>query len=517
MFGFNSKKKQEVIDKKLKSIQIDVNSDVLSNSIEENSETLKVIFKDNDVLVTRPINSEKKGELTYLIAYMDGLVNSIIINDSIIKPLMLLDPDKQKNCSIDTLVNQVIMINELKRADKWSEIIEAINYGDTILFANGANEALILNSKGLQTRSISEPDSEKILSGPREGFSESIITNLSMVRRKLRTNDLKMKFFTFGERTKTKTCVCYIDSLVNQNILKDLYKRLEKIDIDGVLDSNYITEMITDCRWSPFESIGSTERPDVVTAKLLEGRIAIFVDGTPVVITAPYLFIENFQSSEDYYLNFYYASFSRILRMLSFIITIIVPAYYIAIIAFHKEMLPTPFFISVTMGRETVPLPTAVEAFIMLITFDILRETGIRTPSNVGQALSIVGALVIGQAAVEAKLISAPIIIIVAITGITGLLVPKMNSAAFIFRYFLLACGSLMGLEGVTIGISIILVHVLNLKSFGISQFVVMKSLHFQEIKDIAIRGPWWKMITRPNTISDNKVRLKSSGENKDD
>ena len=192
MFGFNSKNKKNVIDEKLKQIQIEVNNDLLSSSIEKNLSTLKEIFVDNDVLVTRPIESDNKGKLNYLIAYMDGLVNSVIINDSIIKPLMLIDLEKQKKISMDTLINSVVMINEVKKTQNWAEIIESINYGDSILFMDGEAEALILNSKGLQTRAISEPESERNLKGPREGFSEAIITNLSLVRRKIRTNELKM-------------------------------------------------------------------------------------------------------------------------------------------------------------------------------------------------------------------------------------------------------------------------------------------------------------------------------------
>lgn len=517
MFGFHSKSKQEIIDNKLKTLQNNIDKEVLSDSIEENSSTLKDLFKDNDVLRTRSVECDKDGKMNFFIAFMDGLVNSTLINDSIIKPLMLLDPQKKADFTLDAIINQVIMINEVEKTDKWPEIIESINYGDTILFIDGEKEALILNTKGFQTRSIAEPDSEKILSGPREGFTESIMTNLSMVRRRLRTNELKMKFYTLGERTNTKVCVCYMDSLVNKKILKEIYKRLDKIDIDGILASHYITELINDCKWSPFESIGTTERPDVIAGKLLEGRIAIFVDGTPVALTAPYLFIENFQSSEDYYFNFYYTSFSRMLRIIAFLMTILVPSYYIAIVAFHREMLPTPLLISITTERSNVPLPAGIEAFVMLFIFDILRETGIRMPSNVGQALSIVGALVIGQSAVTAKLVAAPMIIVVGITGITSLLVPKLNASNILCRYFLLFCASFLGLEGLTCGVALILIHILNLNSFGVSQFITIKSLKFQEIKDIVIRAPWWKMITRPSVTATDKVRLKSSGENTDD
>ena len=281
-------------------------------------------------MVSRNINNRSSKAFIYLIAYTDGMVDNQIINESIIKPLMLLDVENAHKFTVDTLMNQVLMINEIKKTDKWADISDAINYGDTVLFIDGESEAIILNTKSFDIRSISEPESEKILSGPREGFSESIITNLSLIRRKIRSNDLKMKMFSFGERTKTKICVCYVDSLVNKKILEELYKRLQKVNIDAILDSHYFTELIQDKRKSAFKTIGTTERPDVVAAKLLEGRISLFVDGTPVVLTLPYLFIENFQSSEDYYINTHRANFSRFLRVTAVIISVLLPALIIS-------------------------------------------------------------------------------------------------------------------------------------------------------------------------------------------
>lgn len=247
----------------------------------------------------------------------------------------------------------------------------------------------------------------------------------------------------------------------------------------------------------------------MVAAKLLEGRIAIFLDGTPVVLTVPYLFIENFQSSEDYYMNFFYTSFSRMLRILGFFMTITVPGFYIAIVAFHHEMLPTPLLINIASERTGVPLPAAAEAFIMLIVFDILRETGVRMPSNIGQALSIVGALVIGQAAVEARLVAAPMIIIVGITGITGLLVPRMNAPIIFVRIFILIGSSIFGLFGMMLTLCALFIHMLNLDSFGVSQLTPSGRLQFQEIKDIVIRAPWWTMIQRPRRTAWGTVRQK--------
>ena len=271
--------------------------------------------------------------------------------------------------------------------------------------------------------------------------------------------------------------------------------------------------MIRDAPLSPFPTTGFTEKPDVVAAKLLEGRIAVFVDGTPVVMTIPYLLIENFQSSEDYYTNFYYGSISRILRIIGFIMTITVPAIYVAIGDFHHELLPTTLLISIANARKSVPLPAAVEAFVMLAAFDILRETGVRMPSNVGQALSIVGAIVIGQAAVDAKLVAAPMIIIVALTGITNLMVPKMSAPVILVRYGLLLLGSTFGLYGLIAGLSIVFLHMLQLTSFGIPQITSPGRLRMQELKDIAIRSPWWAMWERLPLARDRmRQKVRSHG-----
>jgi spore germination protein KA len=316
---------------------------------------------------------------------------------------------------------------------------------------------------------------------------------------------------TLGDRTNTQGCICYIDSLVNRKALNEFKKRLDEIKIDGVLDTNYITELTRDKPWSPFRTTGYTERPDGIAAKLLEGGVAFILDGSPIVITFPYLFVENFHNGEDYYLNYYYTSFSRLLRILGFILTVIVPAFYIAVVVYHKEMLPTQLFISVAIERQSVPLPAAVEAVIMLIVFDIIRETGIRMPSNIGQALSIVGAIVIGQALVEAKLVAAPMIIVVAFTGITSLLVPKLNSPNIFARMLLLLLASTFGLFGLMIGLSFLLIHILNLSSYGISQTEKVGDFNFQSMKDTFFRAPWWKMVKRSKPLSDT-TRFKKMG-----
>ncbi len=504
--------KDKIVDKKVKSINEQHKAEELTSSLDQNMAIIQRLFVDVDILRIKFIENNHQQALRFCIAFCDGVVNSAIINDNIVRPLMISNAALLGPQLMDTLANHVVQISEAKQTVDFSEIIEAISYGDTVLFADGTAKALILNTKGFTTRSTTEPENERSLSGPREGFTESIMQNLSFIRRKVRTSELKMKFLSVGTRTKTSICVSYINGLADKRILDEVQKKLNEIDIDGVLDSNYITELIRDKKWALFRSTGYTERPDVVVGNLLEGRIAIFIDGTPSVLTVPYLFIQNFQSNEDYYLNFYYTTYSRLLRIIGFFITVGVPGFYIAIVAFHHEMIPTQLLINIAAERQSVPLPANIEAFIMLVIFDILRETGIRMPSNIGQALGIVGALVIGQAAVEAKMVAAPMIIVVGITGITNLLVPKLNAPVIYLRFFVLLASSIFGFFGFVLSSACMLIHIFNLTSFGLPQVMLSGSYQYQEIKDLAFRSPWWWMRTRPGRISANTVRMKDQG-----
>lgn len=480
----------------------------LSGNFDADIALLKSDFKNDDMLVERYIENQNNPSIRFCLIFFDGMINKRVLDSDLIRPLTEYDFRPSGETVIDIVAKRVTLSDSVTKTGDINELIESLVYGDTLLVADGCDKALILNSKGWTTRSIIEPENEKILRGPREGFIESLAANLSMLRRRIRTSDLKMNFMTFGTRTKTKACICYIDSLVNKNALAELQKRLNSFTIDSALDVNYISEFIEDSHYSPIETIGSTERPDIVAAKLLEGRIAIFLDGTPVVLTCPYLFIENFQSNEDYYINHYFATFGRFLRIIAFFLSTGTPAIYLALTTFHHEMLPSTLMMSIAMEREGVPFPTVIEAIGLLIVFEMLRETGTRMPNSIGQALSIAGALVIGQAAVDARIVSAPMIVIIGLAAITGLMIPRLKGFVIWMRFVLLLMVSIIGLYGYMICMIGVLVYLMNMTSLGIPIIRPNVSWRLKYHKDTLIRAPWPNLTDRPDRLSSDKVRL---------
>ena len=484
----------------------------LHPSPDKNIEMIKEIFDHDATLVSRLFQNQNNTCLKCGIVFIDGMVNDGHINEDIIKPILTNAVVKNKADLFDQLQYEIISASNVSRTDDVNKIIEEIVSGSTVLFLENANSALIIDTQQYETRSIEEPVSEKTLRGPREGFTENILTNISMVRRKLKTNHLKLEFRVFGKQSHTKTCICYIDGIVNKKILQELYRRLEDFHMDGVLDVNYIQELIKDSPLSLFDTTGTTERPDVVAAKLLEGRIAIIIDGSPVVLTVPFLFIEYFQSCEDYYVSFYFSSIGRLLRVFSFIFTISIPAIYLSLVTFHQELIPTNLLLSISAARQGVPFPTVIELVALLIIFEILRESGTRMPIPMGESLSIVGALVLGQAAVEARFVGAPIVIIVSITAITGLMISQIKGASITLRFAFLLISATLGLYGYIFAIATLLISLFKIRSFGIPYMSNVTSIHLQELKDTAIRAPWWYMKYRPKVLAYKNIQRKSTG-----
>ncbi len=482
----------------------DAKSIKLTKNLSENIALFKGIFVKDSVLRTREVTSN--SGIDFCLIYFDGMVSDELINESIVRPLVLSGetPFEDRAAFISS---RVLFSSEVKVEDRTDEAIRSVLYGDTLLLIDGTDKLLTVNTKGWQKRGVDEPQNERVLSGPREGFNESAMTNLSLLRRRLLTPDFAVEMITVGRRTDTRVFICYLASLTEEKILTELKRRLSKIDIDGVLDGNYLTEHIRDRGGSLFRTTGQTERPDIVAANLLEGRIAIVTDGSPVAITLPYLFSENFQSDEDYYTDYKMASASRLIRIAAFVAAISAPAVYLALSVFHLSLFPPDFALAVIGARQGVPLSPVAECLVLILVFEILTEAGLRTPESVGTALSIVGGLVVGQAAVEAKIVSAPMLIAVALGGISGLMVPRLRTAVFYCRIFITVSAAALGLYGILSALVILLIYILSLKSFTVDYTESLRSISVESIKDTLIRRSWRAMIKRPKIQNRNRIR----------
>ncbi len=476
----------------------------LSGNIDKDIELFKGIFNRDATLRTREVLTG--GCVRCYLIYIDGMINSAQQGETVVEALIEASLPQNVSVGCDYIAKNVLFANEVTETKKLPDMLRAILYGDTVLIADGNISALTINTKGWRTRGIKEPDSERVIQGPREGFDEAAMFNLAMIRRKLLTPDLCIEMMRIGRRTDTPVFICYLESLVNHDTVKELKRRLEIIDIDGILDTNYIAENIRDNKYGLLKTTGSTERPDIVAARLLEGRIALVVDGTPVVLTLPYLFSENFQSDEDYYINFTLASLSRLLRWFCFFVTVSVPGVFVALVTHHFDLLPTHFALTVSRLRAGVPIASVVECIALVFAFEILKEAGLRMPQNLGHALSVVGGLVVGQAAVEAGIISAPMLIAVSFSAIAGLMVPRLTGAVFYWRLFIvIACG-IWGLFGFFAAASLFVIRVFGIKSFGVDYTEAIAKPSSQNLKDSFIRAPWFFMKQRP-PFNKNKIR----------
>ena len=352
---------------------------------------------------------------------------------------------------------------------------------------------MIISAKGYIKRSNNEPEGEGVSVGSHEGFVEPLIHNLSMLRRRLKTDKLKFVDYEFGTTIKTSACICYIEGVASPRVIEELYKRLDKIKKQDILSVNAISERIQNSPFSFFKTTVKTERPDIVAAKLLEGRVALLLDGTAAVLTLPTVFLEFFQTGDDYYVNFWYSSLNRLLRIICFILTVSIPSLYVAILTYHRELLPTNLLISIASAREGVPFPLLLETVILLLSFDILRDASAHVSPSLGQSLSIVGALILGDAAVSARFISAPLVIIAAATGLTGLTNSNIRSATLIWRYTLLILGAVAGLYGYIFGIFLMALSLCRLNSFSVPYTMDIWPLSFKQAKDSLIRFSWLK------------------------
>jgi spore germination protein KA len=472
---------------------------MLSFKLEDNIAAIKRALGNSGDIKYRElqINGHEAPPVSGVIVYVDGLSELQTMIHSLLTGILA---DRTFPGATQLLEHcKMRVISEGDVADLFDHLLS----GNSILMLEGSAKALSVGTKQLKARSVEEPTVQSVVRGPREGFTEVLRWNTAMLRRKINDRNLWMETMKVGKVTKTEVAIVYLKGIAREQLVDDVRSRIKEIDIDGVLESNYIEEHIQDKRKTTFPTVFNSERPDVIAAGLMEGRVAIMVDGTPFALQVPALFSQFFQSSEDYYQRTDFATLIRLLRFLALALATITPSVYIAVTTFHQEMLPTTLLYNLTSQREGVPFPAFIEALVMEVTFEILREASVRMPKTIGQAISIVGTLVVGQAAVEAGLVSAAMVIVVSVTAISNFVIPAFNMgiSARIVRFFLMFLSATFGLFGMFIGLIMIVSHLCSLRSMGVPYMAPVAPFYGSDQKDTLLRLPIKHMFKRPKSL----------------
>lgn len=477
----------------------------ISKSLDDNITQIKTILGASwDIKIHRFLfgsDDNLKGALIYI----DGLVDLPLMTESILKPfLMNVEPLGDAANTMDKIKHAVLCTGSVREVQTLLDLINGCLSGNTALLSDGLATALLISAKGFEKRAVSEPHTEAVVRGPREGFIEDLRTNLSLIRHRIKSPQFRVDHTTIGQQTRTEICIAYIEGIADPAIIAEVKSRLSGIDVGSILDSGYIEQYIEDAPLSIFATVNNTEKPDVAAARILEGRICIIVDGSPFVLTVPMVFIESFQTAEDYYMRPLYASMVRMLRYIAYILAIFSPAIYIALTTFHQELIPTTLLFTIASAREGTPFPAFIEALVMVFSFEVLREAGLRLPRPVGQAISIVGALIMGEASVSAGLVGAPMVITIALMAVASFIVPGQIDSASFLRVVSMLLATFLGGFGIALCFLWILIHLASLRSFGVPYFEGLTIS--RDLEDSFVRMPLWTMIKRPKDIAIGNV-----------
>ncbi len=505
--GKQEKGKSSPGEKKQTSVSKQMPTAELTSDLTSNLDLVKKEIGHNPDVVFRQF---KLGftDLQAAVVFIDGLTDHDLIDKEIIKSLTLniaeSYPAKQLPGNItDFLKDHVLPISKIKEVHSLKDVVKEVLTGSTAFFADGKSEVFILGTQSWKSRGMEEPITESLVRGPRLGFNETLVDNISLLRRGLPATELTIVPYEVGQRTKKKLVIAYMDGIANPDLVQEVKSRIERIDIDDVPESGYIEHLIEDNYLSPFPQVQSTERPDRVMSALLEGRVAILLDGTPFALIVPLTFFMLLQSPEDYYTRWIPSTLIRTMRFLAAFLSLFLPALYVAFLSFHQGLIPTKLAIAIAGTREGVPFPALIEALLMETAIEVLREAGLRLPRPVGQTVGLVGGLVIGEAAVRAGVVSPMKVIIVAITAISSFAIPMYEAgiALRMLRFAGMIFAGVLGLYGVILFFLMIAVHFVKLKSFGVPYVSPAVPYRLSDWKDFIIRLPISKMKRRPKMM----------------
>ena len=496
------------------------NSSILKESLEENLKAFKQFVGQTHDINIRNIKLSVGNGIDSALLFIEGLVDKDAINNGIIRELLLpgllkdtLEAVKQE-ILLNMITEKMITHAKVEQSGLWTYILDQMFSGDTILLVDGLNSAIIIGTQKWVDRGVETPTNEQVIRGPRDSFTETLLTNTMLIRRRIKSQKLQFEKMKIGSLTKTDVIIAYIDGVANPKVLEEVRSRLKRIETDGILETNMIEEFIEDSPFSPMPQIIHTERPDNAAAQLLGGRVAILVDGTPNVLIVPVVFWNYLISPEDYYQRAYTSLSIRLLRIVALLVALCLPSFYIAITSFHQELIPVGILNIIIAGRRNIPFPILLEVLLMDFILEVIREAGVRLPQNVGPAISIVGALVLGQAAIQAKIASPGTVTVVAITAIANFTIPYFTLALSIrfLRFAMIIISGTLGIFGFLTALYVFLIHLCSLRSFGEPYMAPYAPAIPADYKDSLFRLPIWAMSTRPKSTGAQDVARQKRG-----
>ncbi|MBV7272554.1 spore germination protein [Clostridium sp. PL3] len=474
------------------------------NILQQNIDKIKSLVKSNNSLIIKSFDIGKKSPVEGSILYINGLSNKELIDRDILKPLMLyVKEDLSTIQNLEQFLNKkYITISNSYIETDINRVSEAIKRGKSVLLIQGCNNFIIIDTTGGEYRTISDPENETAVRGPRDSFVEKLESNISVMKRRIKDKNLMIESFTLGRRSQTDTVLMYIDDIVDKKILEEIRNRISSIDIDNIQGTSIVDQCIEKHPFSFFPQTIATERPDKVQAKLMEGKIALIVDENPFVSTFPTTFFEFFQTVEDYYFRTIVSSFTRLVRYLAAFIILSLPSIYITLIKFNAELIPSEFIKSIVESRKGIVLTPFMSILSMNLIVEFLREGGLRLPGKIGQTLSVVGGIIIGDAALKAKIVSSLTLLIVGTTTVATFLIPNYEMALSIrlIGFINLIMSNWLGMLGLTISLFFLLAYLCSLDSYGVPYLTFKKSNE----KTAIIRAPIWMLKNNSDTTPNN-------------
>ncbi|GBG56876.1 spore germination protein [Sporomusaceae bacterium FL31] len=503
----------------------------LSFSIEENEKIIKQLYfvEINKDIVIRHFIIPGVQPIKAMLVFMDGMIDKELINLAVLQPLMILDKEKlalQGDNLLKQLISLFLPSNQAQEVDNFGKVAAGLNTGDTALFLEGINQAVLIETKGYEHRSVGKPEIEQSVRGSQVAFSEALRVNTGLIRTMMPSNDLVTEIFEIGERIPTKCAIMYLKSVANPKLIGEIKRRILNIKTDYISDMGVLEQFIEDHPSIALPQMLSTERPDRTVAALSEGRVAILLNGTPFAHVVPVSFFTFFHSAEDFSLKVPIGSVTRLLRLIGTLLAVILPAVYLSIVYFHPEALPTEMILAIAGARERVPFPSVGELLLMEFAFELIREAGLRIPGLLGSTIGIVGAIILGQAAVSANLVSPVTVVVIALTGLASFTIPdyRLAAAGRLLRFVFIALAYMLGLVGVALGLLVLTAVLTSMKSFGVPYMVPIAPKTMAGL-DVIIRGPVFRQEMRPDGLNtqDNRRQphisrqwtIKSEEENK--